>query len=319
MAFDTGTLTGTYELIDGTSDVGTVEITPSVNRVRDAGGNVVISGSVTRTLDVDGSFTVDLPATDDDTLNPAGVTYTLVTHLAGSNVPAIVGIGIPAGDTVLVAEVDAGMGTAPVYAQQVARTEFNALDERVEALEENPGGGGVEPSLIYYYQSGIARFGVNQPGPSGAFVYVDWTGDDSIYNEDVENPILTVNGDGDLVIERAGLYGVMVTGEYTATGAGSALTGYVGVSAVANGSVINELRLYPFGYDADATVNLTAIGRKMFSGSTSPFVPLEQVFETTVAFTEGQVVRFRTNFTADGIAQAGSVSFGLDLRVIALF
>lgn len=75
------TLTGSYALPDGNPASGHIEIIPSAKVVIDLDGNVILSGRVKVPLDDEGSFSVDLPATDDATLNPTGFGYTVVTKL----------------------------------------------------------------------------------------------------------------------------------------------------------------------------------------------------------------------------------------------
>lgn len=75
------TLTGTYQLPDGTPAAGHVEIIPSVKKILDADGKVILSGRAKVKLDAAGHFSVGLPATDDPTLNPTGFGYTLVAKM----------------------------------------------------------------------------------------------------------------------------------------------------------------------------------------------------------------------------------------------
>lgn len=95
MAYDTVTLTGTYELPNGTADTGRVYITPTVDTILDAAGNVILGGAFAITLDATGSFSVTLPATDDDRLNPTGFGYTILPAL-GSGTRASTSFSLPA-------------------------------------------------------------------------------------------------------------------------------------------------------------------------------------------------------------------------------
>lgn len=83
------TLTGTYTLPNGDPASGVVEIIPSEKQIVDIAGNVILSGRVKVTLDADGHFTVDLPATDDVTLIPTGFGYTAVAKLHHTHLPAV--------------------------------------------------------------------------------------------------------------------------------------------------------------------------------------------------------------------------------------
>lgn len=86
MAYQTGTITGTIHDLDGNPATGHVYIsltgiTPAL--VKDQAGDVVISGILHRELDAQGSFTVDLPATDDPALNPTGFGYSVGVRIPG--------------------------------------------------------------------------------------------------------------------------------------------------------------------------------------------------------------------------------------------
>ena len=106
---DTVTLTGTYQLPDGTPAKGVVEIIPSERLIVDDVGNVILSGRVKVSLDETGSFSVVLPATDDVTLNPTGFGYTVVAKLNHTHLPAV-SFSLPAAvatvDVTDVTEVD---------------------------------------------------------------------------------------------------------------------------------------------------------------------------------------------------------------------
>jgi hypothetical protein len=80
MPTPTFTLTGTEQQIDGTPHVGSVLIVPNAV-VRDAAGDVVLSGPVEVPLDASGHWSIDLPA-DDPSLDPAtGLGYTIKYRL----------------------------------------------------------------------------------------------------------------------------------------------------------------------------------------------------------------------------------------------
>lgn len=114
MAYQTGTLAGTYNKPDASRNGRQGHIIPSVPIVRDTTGNVVISGTVVVEYDDDGSFRTPLAASDDLTLDPSGVTYTFDPRLKGHQ--PITGIFIPAGMTVQVADVTPVNPLAPSYA-----------------------------------------------------------------------------------------------------------------------------------------------------------------------------------------------------------
>jgi parallel beta-helix repeat protein len=90
MAHDSITLTGTYQLFDGTAARGIVEIIPSEKMVKDTTGNVVLSGRVKVELDTTGAFSVSLPdPRDTSNLNPAGFGYTVVAKLYHQHLAAV--------------------------------------------------------------------------------------------------------------------------------------------------------------------------------------------------------------------------------------
>ena len=106
MPYATTTLTGTYQLFDGSPASGVVEIIPSERVVKDTTGDVILSGRVKVTLDDTGSFSVDLPATDDVTLNPTGFGYTVAAKLRHAHLPAV-SFSLPAGPAVDIENVTA--------------------------------------------------------------------------------------------------------------------------------------------------------------------------------------------------------------------
>lgn len=126
----TGTLTGTYQRSDGTPLSGIVYARPSANPIKDEAGNVVFAGTAQARLDEDGHFTMPLVASDDLTLDPSGVTYTITLR----GLPAVVGVFIPAGDTVDMADVTPVDPDAPAYAVQVSREEFDELAASVGSV-----------------------------------------------------------------------------------------------------------------------------------------------------------------------------------------
>ena len=140
--FTTGTIHGTYLKADGTTPAeGTIHVIPNVKQILDATGNKILAGRLRIALDNTGSFSATVPASDDATLNPSGVTYTVSAQLRYVNLPAVVGISVPTGATVDMADVSSVDPEAPAYAAQVTPAQLAALDGRVDALEA--GGSGV--------------------------------------------------------------------------------------------------------------------------------------------------------------------------------
>lgn len=107
-------LTGTLSRLDGSAHAGTVQLIPSRSPIYDSGGQVVISGAQRFPLDLDGSFTAELPASNDPTLGPA-FTYELRVDLGVSHVWRVKGIEIPmTRNTIDLTEVSSGASTPGV-------------------------------------------------------------------------------------------------------------------------------------------------------------------------------------------------------------
>lgn len=161
----TGIIAGTFVRPDDTPHKGTVYIYPSVRVVRDAQGARVISERVRVELDEMGSFAVTVAASDDLTLDPSGVTYTVVLSGA-AGVPSVKGIFVPTAGIVQVADLISVLPGAPTYAVQVSPADVEALTARVVTLEE--GGGGVGPAGPEGPQGPIGLTGPQGPqGPIG--------------------------------------------------------------------------------------------------------------------------------------------------------
>lgn len=145
MTHQTGTIHGLYRLPDGTARTGEIRFTPSAPVVLDGDGVEIISGTLHRFIDADdnGELSVDVPASDDPTLNPAGVTWTVSYHGDLFELPDVVGVFVPAGGTVEMGSVTPPDPAGLSYAAQVGRIEFDELEERVDELEEGGAGGGL--------------------------------------------------------------------------------------------------------------------------------------------------------------------------------
>lgn len=133
------TLTGTYHLPDGSPASGHVEIIPSERLIVDDAGDVILSGRVKVKLDTAGHFGVDLPATDDPTLNPTGFGYTAAARLHHAHLPAV-SFQLPAAvgtvDVTDVTVVDPSTFTPGVT--YVSDDELADVEARVTTLEETP-------------------------------------------------------------------------------------------------------------------------------------------------------------------------------------
>lgn len=139
MAFATVTLTGTYQVFDTTPATGFVRIEPTVPLVTDTVGNVVLAGPTEIILGTSGDFTVNLPATDDERLNPTGFLYT-VTALLDNGKIAPVSFELPAASVAVDMADVTPASSVPEFVSLVTRAEFDALSAQVDDL--NLGGGG---------------------------------------------------------------------------------------------------------------------------------------------------------------------------------
>lgn len=93
--WSTVTVTGTFVAIDGTAMTGTVTFATEV-RLTNADAEVLIPAtSRTVTLDSDGSFSVELPATDDPEVVP-GFFYRVTERLGGTETTARYAVQLPA-------------------------------------------------------------------------------------------------------------------------------------------------------------------------------------------------------------------------------
>lgn len=78
----TRTVVGTYVDAAGTAAQGRVTFTPTA-RVVDENDSIIIEDTITASLDANGSFSVDLPTTDNDLLKPDNWAYEVRVRLYG--------------------------------------------------------------------------------------------------------------------------------------------------------------------------------------------------------------------------------------------
>ena len=78
----TRTITGTYVNASGAAAQGRVTFTPT-SRVVDENDSIIIEDTITATLDSSGSFSVDLPTTDNPLLSPENWAYEVRVRLYG--------------------------------------------------------------------------------------------------------------------------------------------------------------------------------------------------------------------------------------------
>lgn len=173
MTYSTGILTGHYSKPDGTAMTGTANIYPSVDVVRDGDGNVILAGKVAAplvavTIPADeetgepertvGAFAVHLAATDDASLDPQGVTYSV--RLRGLR--PVTGISVLAGTTVDMADVTSVDPNAPAYAVNGVVSVAGLVGsvtaaELAAALSSTLDGGGLASDAALTTESATAR------------------------------------------------------------------------------------------------------------------------------------------------------------------
>lgn len=110
------TVTGKYGLIDGTDAQGKVTFTPTPIIVSHASHRRVFPVPISVTLTA-GTFSIDLPATDDPDFQPTGWTYQVTENITGAS-PVSYNISVPVATSGVlqladVAPVQASGGTVP--------------------------------------------------------------------------------------------------------------------------------------------------------------------------------------------------------------
>lgn len=83
--YDTVPVRGKYVYLDGTTASGQVKFSGKVAAISDAADTIILPNTIIAPLDADGSFTVNLPATDDPDVLPNGWTYTVTESLTGGS------------------------------------------------------------------------------------------------------------------------------------------------------------------------------------------------------------------------------------------
>lgn len=81
--YDTVPVRGKYVYLDGTSAQGSIRFAGKVAAISDVGDTIILPNTIVAPLDANGSFTVNLPATDDPDIQPNGWTYTVTETLTG--------------------------------------------------------------------------------------------------------------------------------------------------------------------------------------------------------------------------------------------
>lgn len=128
------TVTGTFLDREGTPMDGFVHF--HSGQVVVVGGTIVVPKTITAELDENGSFEVELPSTDDPDLNVTGWAYTVEEDFEGGRTYSIF-VEYNGGDIDL---ATVSPVTPPATQTGLATSvQLNALEDRVEALEADPG------------------------------------------------------------------------------------------------------------------------------------------------------------------------------------
>jgi hypothetical protein len=143
------TLHGELLMDDGTPAAGTVTITlpRSIKALRDAASEkVIFPKKKVIPLEDDGTFSHDIPATNDPDVSPTGFAYHIAVNVVGAEggtweFDAEIDVNAPGG-SIDIATLSPSQSIAP-NVTFVLQSVFNALEARVAALEALAGFGGV--------------------------------------------------------------------------------------------------------------------------------------------------------------------------------
>lgn len=189
------------------------------------------------------------------------------------------------------------------------------------ALELLNGGGGGSNPVYQRVISQAGKYGIDAPvheDVPGLPVYVHWNAED-ITNADANDPLILADpdteGPGGLVIQKSGLYGLMLAPFYTATGTGIASDDEIKVYIRLSNITVNELYVNPKGFDADAFVSIANVAEKTFGPGYS-FIPAEQLTEVIVGLEAGQILRVLVVVEDAAHVQAGSWGLTFLLRAL---
>jgi hypothetical protein len=127
-------VTATYVDVEGNAIAGQVRFTPRAIITDAAYGQIIISNTITATLNSSGTFTVYLPATDDPDVSPTGWTYQVVEAFTNGRT---FDMAVPK-DTVgslnlaTVVPAAANSGTASLY---VSLGQYAGVESRITVVE----------------------------------------------------------------------------------------------------------------------------------------------------------------------------------------
>lgn len=128
----TVTVSGTYVDIQGNPIAGQVNFTPRAILTDAAYNQIVISKTISVTLDPTGSFSVVLPVTDDTSLSPINFTYSVEEAFVGGR---IYDISIPSTSATLnLADVVPSSASSGLSSTYVLLTTYTTLNAQVQTM-----------------------------------------------------------------------------------------------------------------------------------------------------------------------------------------
>lgn len=127
-------VTGTYVDIEGNPIAGQVKFTPRAVITDAVYGQIIISNTITATLDANGSFTAYLPATDDPSVTPTGFTYEVVESFTNGRTfdMAVAAVTIGSINLATVIPATSNAGTATLY---VSAAQYTSVANRITVVE----------------------------------------------------------------------------------------------------------------------------------------------------------------------------------------
>ena len=139
---------GRYVRLDNTAVTGTVSFAMTNVLTDPASLTTVLPATIVATLDPDGSFSIDLPASDDPDVSPTGWTYRVTENFTGGRSDYAITVPVAAKPTGIDLAAVAPNPTAFSGGTQtfVLLAAHEALAARVTTLEA--GGGGTTPTSI---------------------------------------------------------------------------------------------------------------------------------------------------------------------------
>jgi len=132
-SINTVTVTGTFVDFEGTPIVGQVRFVLSTLLRNPTGDQIVVPSTVTRTLDSNGSFTVDLPATDDTDVIPNFIYTVQETFTKGRTYT--LSLPVATVGSLDLADVSPDTVASPVVVSLVLEPEWDSLTLNIDNLD----------------------------------------------------------------------------------------------------------------------------------------------------------------------------------------